>query len=290
MQIEEILNSLSIDEMIGQMLCFAFTDELRYSENYEKIEEYAKKYKPGGFFVSALLTDGQIEKATKIIEKHTKVPVIVASDIEIGPNSVFPEPMAWGACDDATLIEKAHRATAEYCRKYGLHWSFSPIVDINMNPDNPVTNVRAISDSPKQVAKIGAAAIRGMQYNGLMAAGCKHFPGDGVDDRNQHFCTTMNSLSKEEWMDTFGYVYKKLIAEGASSIMVGHISLPAYDEKLNDWIGYPPASISYNLQTKLLRETLGYDGCIISDAMSMVGVCAAVPADRVAVEFVKAGG
>ena len=172
----------------------------------------------------------------------------------------------------------------------GVHWTFSPIVDINYNMNNPVTNIRAISDRPELVDKIGKAAVCGLQKNGLMAAGCKHFPGDGVDDRNQHFCTTVNNFSKEEWMNTFGYVYKEMFKAGVSSVMVAHISLPAYDEKMNDWVGYPPASLSYNLQTKLLKEELGFEGCIVSDALSMVGACACVDYDRLAIEFVKAGG
>lgn len=292
--VETILNNLTLDEMIGQMLCFDFSAPNLPEQEMENI---IKQTHAGSFFVAGV-DSKRIKTATQLVEKYTKLPALVAADIENGPGSVFgpenetplPHPMTWGACDDPELIEQAHVATAERCRELGIHWSFAPIVDINMNPNNPDANIRAISDKPEQVVKIASAVIRGLQKNGLIAAGCKHFPGDGVDDRNQHFCTTVNSLSKEEWMNTFGYVYKKLIQEGTSSIMVAHIALPAYDEKLNDWVGYPPGSLSYNLQTKLLRETLGFEGVIVSDAMSMVGACAAVHPDRVAVEFVKAGG
>ena len=132
--------------------------------------------------------------------------------------------------------------------------------------------------------------MRGYQKNGMMVAGCKHFPGDGVDGRNQHFCTTVNSLSKEDWMNSFGMVYKEMFKAGTASVMVAHISLPSYDEKIDDILGYPPASLSYNLQTKLLKGELGFEGCIVSDALSMVGACAVVDHDRLAIEFVKAGG
>ncbi len=290
----ELIKEMSLDDKIGQMLCFDLSGIIKNKE-YGTVEEIGKRTKAGSFF-TAFLSEEEIRRAKDILSEYSCVPVMVAADVEFGPGSVFkdveslPWPMAWGACDDEELIERAHVVSSEFCRKRGIHWSFSPIVDINMNMDNPATNIRAISDSPKQVAKIGAAAVRGMQKNGIMVAGCKHFPGDGVDSRNQHFCTSVNSLSKKEWMDTFGYVYKELIREGVSSIMVGHISLPAYDEKLNDWVGYPPGSISYNLQTKLLKGELGFEGCIVSDAMSMVGVNAAVHPDKVAVEFVKAGG
>ena len=159
-----------------------------------------------------------------------------------------------------------------------------------MNFSNCLVNTRAISDSVAQVAKIGAAAVRGFQKDNLVAACCKHFPGDGVDQRNQHFCTSVNTLSKEEWMNTFGRVYKAMIEAGTMAIMVAHIALPAFDKKVDDILGYPPASLSKNLMTGLLKERLGFEGCIVSDAMSMIGVCAMTDSDKIAVEFLKAGG
>lgn len=110
--------------------------------------------------------------------------------------------------------------------------------------------------------------MRGILYEKC----CKHFSGDGVDDRNQHFMTTVNSLSADEWMNTYGKVYKAMIEAGTQAIMVGHIALPAFDEKINDTVGYLPATLSKNLMTGLLKGKLGFDGCIVSDAMCMVGV------------------
>ena len=290
---EKILDSLTLDEMIGQMLCFLLPNN--YSE--QDVEKIVMETKAGSFFVSNPKPE-MIRACIRVIERHTKLPAMIAADIECGPGHVFdasrdpalPDIMAWGACDDPELIEMAHAATAAYCRRLGIHWTFSPIVDINYNVNSPVVNIRGISDDPQQVIKIGTAALRGLEKDGLIVGGCKHFPGDGMDDRNQHFCTTVNTMSKEEWMASYGAVYKAMIAAGAASIMVAHIALPAYDEKINDWIGYPPATLSYNLQTHLLKGELGFDGCIVSDALSMVGASAAVPHDRLAVEYVKAGG
>lgn len=288
-QIEELLESLTLDEMIGQMFCYNLIQDT------EELEKNIRETHAGSIFTAGRSKE-QIAYGTELLNKYSKIPGMVAADIEAGPGHVvpgevrFPHEMAWGACDDPELIERAHETIAIRCRELGIHWSFSPLVDINFNKDNPVVNIRTISDRPKTVAEIGAAAVRGCQKNGLIAAGCKHFPGDGVDDRNQHFCTTVNSLSKEEWMNSFGHVYKEMFKAGTASVMVAHIALPAYDEKLNDWLGYPPASLSYNLQTKLLKEELGFQGCIVSDALSMVGACACVDHDRLAIEFVKAGG
>ncbi len=289
-QIESLIESLSLDEMIGQMLCFQYIQS-----EPERMREWAEKTHTGSFFVTHVNPE-HITAATELVKTTSKLPPIIAADIEAGPGfaiwgeELIPHEMAWGACNNADMVEKVHEEIAKRCRSLGIHWSFSPVVDINYNKDNPVTNIRAIGDSPKRVARLGAAAIRGYQKNGYMIAGCKHFPGDGLDDRNQHFCTTVNPLSKDEWMEAYGYVYKEMFKANTASVMVAHITLPAFDEPINEWLGFPPASLSYNMQTKLLKEELGFNGCIVSDAMSMVGACACVDADRLAIEFVKAGG
>lgn len=290
-RIEKIIDEMSIEDLCGQLINFNVSGKIPY----EEFEELVKRIRPGGIFVSRMNAD-EIRRYTDIVNKYTKVPVIVSADIEHGPGCclwnahALPEPMAWGACDDAELIKKAGQVTAEICRKNGIHWNFAPIVDINYNKDNPVTNTRAISDSPKQVVKIAGAFVEGMQTNGLMIAGCKHFPGDGMDDRNQHFCTTINPLTKGDWMNTYGYVFKKMFEIGSASVMVGHIALPAVEDIIDPILGPKPGSLSKNVMTKLLREELGYKGCIVSDAMAMVGACSMCPIDKLAIEFINAGG
>ena len=187
---ENLFNELSLEDLAGQLMCIQMNGKKMSDEEFE---ELAKKIKPGGLFFGLDTTRETIEKCTEIVNKYAKVPVIIACDVENGPGCVLkdetnlPRAMAWGACDDAELIESAGRATGKICRKNGIHWTFAPVVDINYNKDNPVVNVRAISDSPKQVVKIAGAYIRGLQENGMMMTACKHFPGDGLDDRNQHF-------------------------------------------------------------------------------------------------------
>lgn len=290
---DKIIESMSLDDLCGQVLCYDMSTHRWTDEEFEVI---ARETLPGGVFVYNA-TEDEIKKYNEVINKNTKVPVIVASDAENGPGgplqneTILPQPMAWGACDDDELIERAGRATAEICRKKGIHWTFAPLVDINYNKNNPSVNVRAISDSPNQVAKIAGAYMRGVQRDGLMAASAKHFPGDGMDDRNQHFCTVINSKSKEDWMNTYGYVYKEMFRQGLMTVMVAHIALPAMQEdEYDEYLGYKPGTLSYNLITKLLKEELGFKGCVVSDAMCMVGACSMVDPDRLAIEFLKAGG
>jgi len=290
---DEILNSLTLDDKIGQLLCFP----VRGMSNYE-MEECAQKTKAGNIFIGGA-TKEIVANARRIFEKYSKLPIIVAADVEAGPGmacgensgeTFLPREMAWGACDDPELIEKAHIATAERCREIGIHWSYSPVVDINMNMHSPEANIRAVSDKAEQVVKIASAAVRGMQSNGLMVAGCKHFPGESVDGRNSHMSISYNDLPFDEWMDTFGYVYKEMFKAGTASVMVGHIALPSYDDPVNDWIGCLPTTYSHKMITGLLKGELGFDGCVVSDAMSMPGAGMAIPQNRAAVEFIKAGG
>ncbi len=289
--IESIINTMSLDDLCGQLMNLNVNGKLDRAE----FEEMVSRVRPGGIFVTKKDKE-QIADFCNVINKYTRVPVIVSADIESGAGcclrneEVLPEPMAWGAADDEELIERAGQVTGEISRKNGIHWNFAPVVDINYNKDNPVTNVRSVSDSPEQVAKIAGAYVRGMQKNGMMIAGCKHFPGDGIDDRNQHFCTCINPLSKEEWLKTYGYVYKKMIEAGSKSVMVGHIALPSIEDEIDPILGPKPGTLSYNIMTKLLREELGFEGCIVSDAMAMVGACSMTSPDRLAIEYIKGGG
>lgn len=292
MTIEERVESLSLEDLVGQVLCYDIYDH----EDPKEIKKIIQRIKPGGIFLTHMSPE-KIKMYTDMVNQCTKVPVIVSSDIENGPETAItgtgytPHPMAWGACDDEKLIERAGRTVGAICRKNGVHWTYSPVVDLNYNFRSPECNIRAISDSPKHVVKISKAFIKGLEENNQMIACCKHFPGEGVDERNSHFVTTINSLSKEEWMATYGYVYKELIASGISSIMIGHTALPAYEDDVDPVFGPPPGVLSYSLMTKLLKQELGFDGCLVSDAMSMIGVAARVPDLReISLRYLKAGG
>jgi len=291
-QLQVLVDELPLDDLVGQVLNYEFNGS---HQKWEWIEETIRTTKPGSVFYGCM-DEAFCAKIRAVQDAVCKVPTIYSADVENGPggvgslNQALPKPMAWGAVDDPDLIERAHHETAKICRKMHRHIPLAPVVDINFNFRNCLVNNRAVSDDPDVVIRNCLAAVRGFQKDGMMAACAKHFPGDGVDERNQHYMTTVNSLSKEEWMDTYGRVYKAMIDEGVMSIMVAHIALPAFDEKVDDVIGYPPATLSKNLMTGLLKGTLGFDGCIISDAMSMIGVCAICEEEHLAVEFLKAGG
>ena len=288
--LDGIINTMSLEELVGQVMCesvLGLTDE--------QIDEKMRTFKPGSVF-TMYQTPEFNKKVQDIANSYCKVPVAMVSDIENGPGSCIkglpnlPHPMAWGATDNEALIEEAGEETAKLCRLNGIHWTFGPIVDLNINPSNPECNIRSVSDNPDRVIKIVGAHLRGLTKNGYMVTSIKHFPGQGADDRNSHFCTTINGLSKKKWMKTYGLVYKDLIKQGTSSIMIGHTSLPFCEKKRKSVYDYPPATVSKNVITHLLKDKLKYGGCVMSDAVTMVGMLASVPADRRIIEFFKAGG
>lgn len=293
-ELKRILDSvddMTTEELCGQVLCL----DLSEKDDSAEVERLIEKMKPGGIFIDNI-SKQKSDLFLSIANKYSVTPVIVAADIENGPDqfigykTCLPHSMAWGACNNPALIEEAGELSAKICRARGIHWTFAPVVDINMNFNNPVTNIRAVSAAAEPVIKIAGAYARGMRKNNLMAVCPKHFPGDGVDDRNQHFCTSVNSLSKEEWDATYGKVYSEMIKEGVESIMVAHIALPCYDDDYDPVYGYKPGVLSEKIITGLLREKLGFNGCIVSDAMSMLGSVTRVNPEKLASTFIAAGG
>ena len=286
-----MVDELSLDELIGQLMCV----NISASTTPEQFEEYCKSRKPGGIF--ALRRTGEEMKTfLEIANRYSPIPVISASDIERGPGMgllgqrMLPDCMAWGACNDAELLKKAGEETAKICRKNGIHWTFAPVVDLNINPNNPESNIRSISDAPDRVIAMAGAHMEGMQDKGYMVTACKHFPGQGMDDRNSHFVTVDNPLSKRKWLSSYGAVYKEMIRRGTPSIMAGHITLPAFQPENEGPLGPLPATLSKALLTDLLKGKLGFKGCIVSDAMGMIGASSHCPIDEMIVKFFNAGG
>lgn len=290
-RVKNLVASMSDEELCSEVMCWEFSPDL----GRRALEKFIKENKVSNFYYHFGYTEEHGRWITETVRKYSKTPALVAAGVECGApksfigNSTCPHFMALGASGDAEAVYEIGRLTARICRAHGINFTLSPVVDINFNFKNPVTNIRAVSDDPERVYKIASAYSRGMRSEGSVATCAKHFPGDGVDDRNQHLCTSVNSLSMEEWWKSYGSVYRRMIADGVDAVMVGHISLPAYGME-SDETGYYPASLSKRLMTDLLKGELKFDGCVVSDAMSMVGVASRIGAERLAIEFFLAGG
>ncbi|MEK3751294.1 glycoside hydrolase family 3 N-terminal domain-containing protein [Paenibacillus sp. FSL E2-8871] len=270
--VQETLEGLTLEEKVGQLFC-----PVGMGDNAALID-MAKKYQPGGLMYRPGPAQ-EIRSAHKSMQENSKIPMLLAANLENGGDGVATEGTYFGkqlqvaATNDPDMAYKLGTVACSEGRAVGLNWSFGPIVDINMNFRNPITNVRTFGDRPETVLDMGLAYMKAAHENG-MAVSIKHFPGDGVDDRDQHLLTSINSLSTEEWDATFGHVYQTLIDEGANTVMVGHIMQPAYQRHFNPKLkdeDLLPSSLSSEILQNLLREKLNFNGVIVSDATLMAG-------------------
>ncbi len=282
--VRKTLASLSLEEKIGQLL----HPNARPAQDLESLKASMPPVRPGGVF----LFPGDTRQYLAAVESIQSgigmaggaadaIPVLVSSDLESGAGrmikdcTLFPDPMSLAACGDGpeglSLARLMGEATAREARSRGVHWCFGPVVDVNANPRNPIANTRSMGDRPVLVAALARELVSSMQAHGLCSAP-KHFPGDGWDDRDQHLCTTVNPLSREDWEAVSGLPFRAALDAGAWSVMPGHIAMPWADPGVpGDPMGAPPATFSRAILTDLLRGKLGFKGVAISDAIEMAG-------------------
>ncbi|THF76680.1 glycoside hydrolase family 3 protein [Cohnella fermenti] len=205
-----------------------------------------------------------------------KIPPLIVSDMESGPGDMvkgaarFPTFMGLSQTGDSELAYEVGRIAATEAGEIGYNWTFSPVADMAIEQDSPVVGARSAGHLPEQIVGMAGAYMRGLQDNGMMAT-IKHFPGDGFTTWDQHLTTPVIPLSREEWLAGPGRVFRELIAEGVMAVMPGHIALPAFDEPDERGL-YPPATVSKRLLVDLLRGELGFEGLIVSDAITMGGI------------------
>lgn len=249
--------------------------------------------KTGAVFIHPRETAEAVAKAKEINDGREN-PALIVSDMECGPGSAIKGAVKFPsmrAVAEAGSVEDAYEMgviAAKQARAAGYHWTFGPCVDIRGNENDPVVGLRTAGDNADTVIKFSGAYIDGLQENGLIAT-LKHFPGDGYSLDDQHVTTSINPLTKEEWDNSFGKVYKTLIERGTMAIMPGHIALPCYDDKDENGL-YPPASLSKKLLTGLLRKQLGFEGLIVSDAVNMGGFCGYMNLYKACCVYLEAGG
>lgn len=271
--VEETLSFMDLREKVGQLFCPVGT-----TDNEEQLKTFLSKVKPGGMMYRPGKGE-DIRRTHKILQDNSKIPLLISANLEAGGNGIavdgtyFGKQMQVAATDDEEMAYKLGLVAGREGRTVGCNWAFAPIVDIDMNFRNPITNVRTYGSDPNRVARMAKEFMEGMNESGV-AVSIKHFPGDGVDERDQHLLSSVNSLSVEEWDSTYGMVYKELIEAGAQTVMAGHILLPSYSKKLNPDLKdeeIMPATLSKELLNDLLREELGFNGLIVTDATPMIG-------------------
>jgi beta-N-acetylhexosaminidase len=273
------LSSMTPKEKIGQLLVL----NCLHSDEH-KLKELLS-FKPGAIHRSGILKQTELRKTVKYAAAFTEIPLLFSGDLEHGIMNPFNDDLMYqnhlgtAATGDPLFAEYMGTVTAKLGKSYGFNWSFTPDVDIILNFRSSITGTRTFGSNPDTILSMASAYIRGMKSAG-MAGTLKHWPGDGVDERDQHLVTSNNTLTMEEWRNTFGRIYEKLISQGIKTIMSAHITLPAYDRELNPDIPVSdilPASINPRLNNNLLRNELGFNGLIISDATIMAGLTSQGP-------------
>lgn len=289
--VQKTLAEMTLDEKVGQLFCL-----VGYSAEEEYLKKLAGDYKAGGLMCRPMAASSVVN-TVQALQENAKIPMLIAANLEKGGTGVAEEGTTIGsvmqvaATDDDEMAYKLGVVCGREGAAVGCNWAFAPIIDIDYNFRNPITNTRTFGSDPERVRRMGVQYVKGVQQNGV-AASIKHFPGDGVDERDQHLVESVNFLSCEEWDRTYGEVYKACIEEGAMTVMVGHILQPAYSRRLNPALKDEeilPASLSYELVTKLLKEQLGFNGLVVTDASTMAGMMISMPRSQAVPRAIAAG-
>ena len=291
-QVQQLLENMTLEEKIGQIQCLNAS-----AMPNETLLEMLKTYHIGALFVGN--ADRDRLREVHELTAEAKIPVILNGDFVNGVGSrlerltEFPQQMACSATQDLALIEKMGEITATEGRAYGAQWTFGPVVDLCYNLQNPMMHIRTAGDNPAQVLAVSKAFVNGVQNTGYMAATAKHFPGDGVDSRDTHITTLVNLLSREQWENTYGKIWRGIIQEGVMAVMSGHIALPCvdagYEEEKDRYKGPRPATLSKTLLLDFLRKDLGFDGIIVTDAINMIGFGAHLRREEYGPKLLAAG-
>lgn len=286
--VDKTLGSLSLREKIGQMLIPFVAEDAKLDEIGHLVDEYGV----GGLRISG---KGLKDQRKKIVrgQSISKIPLLMPGNLETGAGHIvqectsFTSQMGLGATGDEKLASRMGEAIAIEGRAVGYNMYLGPVVDLTCTPHCP-KNIRCLGSDPLEVGKLAVAVIKTVQANG-MASSPKHFPGNGFGANDTHLTTQVNPLSHDEWLLKSGAVFKAVIDAGAYTVMSSHIALPSWDPDAGDSTFPRPASLSRPLLVDLLRQELGFDGLVVTDAINMGGMALHAPYFEMVLQAVNAG-
>ncbi len=297
--VERTLKKMTLDEKLGQMLMvyyfggFTSTESQEYKDLLEQIE----RNHAGGFVVRTRggplgVVRSQVYPTAALanqLQSRAKVPLLVGADFERGTSmrleegTSFPQIMAVAATGNVKDAYEMGRITALEARAAGVNWVFAPVADVNNNPENPIINVRSFGEDPRQVSELTAAFVRGVEESGALST-AKHFPGHGDTSTDSHIDLPTVKADRARLDSVELAPFRAAIAAGTSTIMTGHLAIPALEPDPD-----VPATLSRHVLSGLLRKAMGFEGIIVTDAMEMGGITVRyAPADS-AVRSVEAG-
>ncbi|MEU3163977.1 glycoside hydrolase family 3 protein [Streptosporangium sp. NPDC006930] len=300
--VEGVLASMSVEEKVGQLfmpVLYGPSADTASGENQARfgVDTPAKmvaRYRPGGVILfpwaGNVKNVRQVVALTNGLQKASpEIPLLIGTDQENGKVSrlaplVTPLPGASviGATGDVSLARRAARVTGTELRALGVNLDFAPVADVNLNPRNPVIGPRAYGSDPKKVAPMVAAAVQGFHDAGIGAT-AKHFPGHGDTGVDSHTGLPVIKHSRSQWDRLDAPPFAAAIGKDVDAIMSAHVVMPKLDPSGD------PATLSKPILTGLLREKLGFDGVVSTDALDMAGVRKKYRDGEVAVRAIQAG-
>jgi len=297
--VAKTLQGMTVDEKVGQLIFTAYHGAFlsKESDAYREYVQQVDQEHVGGFIVETQSSPLGVVRseayATAVLanqlQSHAKIPLLMGADFERGTamrleeGTSFPPAMGVAAAGSPQDAYEMGRIAALEARAAGVHWVFAPVADVNSNPDNPIINTRSFGEDPQRVAEFVAAFVRGVEENGALAT-AKHFPGHGDTATDSHIDLPIVRADRKRLESEELVPFRAAIAAGVSSIMTGHLSVPAYEPDPN-----VPATLSPNILTGLLRKQLGFKGLVVTDAMSMGGITVRYPPGEAAVRAFLAG-
>jgi beta-N-acetylhexosaminidase len=299
---DSVLSTLSLEEKAGQLLMPWVLGDFapEGSSSRERVVEMVETVGVGGVIVSV---GSPTEVAVKLnqLQDRARVPLLVAADLErgagfrfhgavylpgpiaLGGATEFPSLMAVGASGDDGLAREMGRITGLEARALGVHVPFAPVLDVNNNPDNPIINIRSFGEDPGDVSRLGTAFAQGLQEAGGIATG-KHFPGHGDTETDSHLTLPIINVPRERLDSVELAPFQAAIDGGIGGIMTAHLYLPALtgEERV-------PTTLSPEVLTDLLRDEMGFQGLIFTDAMDMYAIDRRYRRQEAAVRALEAG-
>jgi beta-N-acetylhexosaminidase len=287
--VDELLAGLSVRDRIAQLvLPWIPGSYVAYdAEAFARMQMWVDSLHVGGLIVSV---GSPLDIAAKLnrLQERSALPLLIASDLEGGTSIRFnggtplPPNMGVAATGSDSLAYQVGRVTALEARAVGIHLAFAPVADVNNNPANPIINTRSYGEDPAAVGRLVAAEVRGLQDHGMLAT-AKHFPGHGDTGTDSHLALPVITA---DWrrLDSVELVpFRSAIAAGVKVVMSAHIALPGVDPG-----DLRPGTVAPNILTGILRDSLAFDGLVVTDALDMAGV-AKVYGTEAAVRAFRAG-
>jgi len=281
-------DGMSLDERIGQLLWLRAHSD-KGPDHVKQVESFITKHHIGGLTFFQGTPEKQIELINQF-QKLSKIPLMISMDAEWGlgmrfkkDGFSFPNQLTLGAIQENRLIYDMGVKIAEHLKRVGVHVNFAPVADINNNPKNPVINTRSFGEDRFNVTTKSYMYMKGMQDNGIMAC-AKHFPGHGDTDMDSHYDLPLinHSINRIDSLEL--YPFRVLADKGVQSMMVAHLAIPAIDDTPN-----LPTTLSLKAVTQLLKDSMGFNGLIITDGLGMKGVTKHYKVGEVEAKALQAG-